>query len=138
MEYHPDRTIAKPIEERTQCNQTYILVQNAYAILSDTRKRAEYDYLIATRVAPVVSYTRAPTAAAGQPQAFWGDGQTPTNIGKIMTPWVIGLGAVWFVGTVLSMYVSEQQSRSEVEAWQEYMKAREQEGLADVLGYTRK
>jgi curved DNA-binding protein CbpA len=66
---HPDRMNAMPERIRIQAEEDLKRVNKAYEILSDARKRAQYDKKIAGSVEPVVSsYQGTESKAKGKPK----------------------------------------------------------------------
>lgn len=70
--YHPD---VNPPEALDACTQKFMAVQQAYEILSDTRKKAEYDYAM-----------KKPLSAHTSANSLWGRG-SPEADGSIRSPW---------------------------------------------------
>ncbi|KAI9090947.1 DnaJ domain-containing protein [Phlyctochytrium arcticum] len=142
MNFHPDRTLTRSESDRRACHEKYIQVQNAYALLSDPVQKAEYDRL---KNSPRSSFLFRPEKQYGrfdggydhEPSPFSGDGGEPMGAMKILAPWFMGFGTFVAVAAGAHMYIAGTQTSAEEEAWEEYIKARERDGLAEILGYRR-
>ncbi|KAI8920070.1 hypothetical protein DFJ77DRAFT_450955 [Powellomyces hirtus] len=127
-QYHPDRTLHLSPEERADCRIFYEEVRSAYAaLLLDIR---------------AVSRSGSSSTHQHRPSPHWtAESSVDPNvepIGSIVNPAVayifigfitIGLGASW--------YSSQAEKREVQSAWDDYMAAREREGLGEALGYSR-
>ncbi|KAI8999777.1 DnaJ domain-containing protein [Gaertneriomyces semiglobifer] len=132
LEHHPDRTVNKPTAEQAQSQKVYMLIQDAYHLLSDDLARAQY------HAAATINRERrdATEGHCHQSADLWTQGYSPANASKVLKPFLLGLTALFTLSSLVSYYALSQHEREHDLAWAEWAAAREREGLGDALGYS--
>ncbi|KAL5033019.1 hypothetical protein BDV3_001539 [Batrachochytrium dendrobatidis] len=124
-QYHPDKTLNMPEEERQRRHTHYLHIQAAYKLLRDPKTRQMYDLgQITYNPNKSNSYT-----------TFGGNIITP-SVKDFIYPWVLGVA---FLGIMSLIWIDNNNSariREEEIAWQYFRQQRRKEGLGDIVGMT--
>ncbi|KAJ3044831.1 hypothetical protein HDV00_000708 [Rhizophlyctis rosea] len=137
MQHHPDRQHNKPETERSSCADSFVLIQQAYDILSNEDSRKIYDQ---GQTNGSVDGSAAPwggNAAAWQEYANAAEGRPPdpdepkSNLPGFLAPVVMSMGAVLVVTIIMFKRIQKSRQREEWEAWERFAQAREKDGLAE-------
>ncbi|KAI8930014.1 DnaJ domain-containing protein [Entophlyctis helioformis] len=119
-ECHPDKTLLLPEDERRLLQERYLLLQDAYTMLSDPLARRDYDAR-----PPSFRHDGGPTTIRYDP---------PFNKLGVVMPWFYGLGFLSIMSYIWTSNINETRRREEELAWIMFNRQRQKEGLGDVVG----